>query len=133
MKRGCLVLVSIIGIGIIGLFLADWLLPSAATRNLPHSATEKQEYFAGFNDYVRLIKAKLPPEDFDLYAQNLGMSNKYNKNDPDKMYANLGHGDAPIWWDPPKASENTYFEYRTGYVRCLKYDAGVVYYMECTW
>ena len=103
MKRGCLIATLAVMGAIIALVLFDWMMPSAQMRALPKTATDKQEYFQGFNDYVRLIKDSLPAEDYEKYAKNLGMTKRLGSGELSRKYVNLGHGDAPEWWDPPRA------------------------------
>lgn len=112
-------------------------MPSAAERALPESAENVQCHHSGLNDYVRLIKANMPREDFENYARSLKLSRRYNPSKHKKIEGllNVGIGDAPPWWDPPDANETTYFEHTEGheYVRFLKYHNGRVYYMELKW
>ena len=133
MSRGCLVSIAVLILLVVGGVVVDLVVPSKAIARLPKSATNEQEYYQGVIDYVRSVKASLPPEDYEEYAKSMGFKTRFSERDPNRMYANLGHGDAPEWWDPPRADETTYFEYDAGWTRFLKYKEGVVYYMDCSW
>ena len=120
--------------------LLDTFLPSGPRRALPESAYDIQEYYSdsGWNgDFLRVIKAKLPEKDYESYAKALGLATRYDssKHEDIKSYIDIGAGDTPVWWDPPKASVTTYFEYTKGdgYVKTLKYSDGTVYLFIVSW
>ena len=137
LRWGCLApLVAFIAL-IVGGFLVDYFMPSAAERALPSSAKNIQTYFSGFNDFARLIKADILPEDYSTYAAALNLTERFDPSlhaDIETML-NIGVGDAPAWWNPPKASETTYFEHTKGddYLRYLKIADGRIYHLTLSW
>jgi len=138
-KWGCIVpvlgLFVLIGVAL----LFDKYVPSSAHRALPKSATNIQEYYSDSwnGDFVRVIKSKLPEKDYEDYAKALKMNTRFDatKHKEITSMINIGAGDAPSWWDPPKATGTTYFEYIQGddYVQTLKYSNGTVYLLVISW
>ena len=117
--------------------MVSW--PSAGRRALPASAIDIQEYYSGTwnGDFVRLIKARLPLEDYDAYAKALKLYERFDatKHAEIKSMIEIGIGGAPGWWDPPRASATTYFKHVKGdqYVQALNYSNGTVYYLITSW
>ena len=138
-KWGCLLPIVAIGVLICGAFLLDYFMPSAARSKLPPSATQIQEYYScSWNgDFVRVIKAKLPREEYVSYAQSLSLATLFDPaiNHDIESEINMGVGDAPTWWTPPRASRTTYFRYEKGddYLEVLSYSNGYVYYLVSSW
>lgn len=139
LKWGCLIPLVLIFAIISALFVADRFIPSSASRALPASASEIQEYYSDSwnGDYVRCIKAKLPEAEVSTYASHLGLTHKFDPaNDAIKESTiNIGFGDAPIWWNPPRASQTTFFNDEKGheFVQVLKYSEGYVYFLSLAW
>ena len=81
LKWGCLTPIAVILALILGVYLLDTFMPSAARRALPNSATEVQEYYSDSwnGDYVRCVRAKMPEADFPLYAKNLGLTERFDR------------------------------------------------------
>jgi len=52
-----------------------------------------------------------------------------------KSMIEIGAGDAPGWWDPPNASDSTFFEHVRGddCVRSLRYSNGTAYLLITSW
>jgi len=124
---------------ICAVLLADRFIPSNARRKLPASATHIQEYYSDclIGDFTRLIKAKLPQQDYAKYASNVNLESLFDPvNHQDiESTINLRFGDAPPWWNPPKASGTTYYEYKKGdvFLRVMSYSDGYVYYLMTKW
>jgi hypothetical protein len=138
-KWGCIASILVVVVLIAGVFMLDRLIPSTARSQLPASATDIQEYYSDSwnGDFVRLIKAKLPQETYAEYARRLKIVTLFDPaTDQDiESVINLVIADAPTWWNPPKASETTYFEHRKGddYLQVLSYSNGYVYYLVTSW
>lgn len=135
---GCLTPIAVILALILGLFLLDAFLPSAARRALPDSATDVQEYYSDSwnGDYVRCVRAKLPETDFPLYAKNLGLTERFDPvahTDIASMI-NIGVG-GPAWWTPPSAGPTTYFQHKRDddFLQVLKYSGGYAYFVSTSW
>ena len=127
-------------IGLVALFVVDDIVPSAARRALPDSADSVREYYsdAWINpDFVRLVKAELPSEDYPRFATALGLTQRFDPVIHGDMRSTLemGIGDAPEWWDPPSATTTTYFDHVEGgeFVEVLRYNNGTVYYLVSSW
>ena len=138
-KWGCIVPV-VSGLSLIAiLYLLDTFMPSAARRALPKSATDIQEYYSDSwnGDFVRLIKARLPKDDYEEYAKALDLSTRFDESTHADIRSmiDIGAGDAPAWWDPPPSSSTTYFDHVRGddYVKTLKYSNGTVYLFIGSW
>ena len=136
-KWGCLAPIAFVILGVITLFFIDAFVPSNSKKSLPSSATNVQEYYEGWNDFVRLIKADMNKQDYELYASELELTEQYEplKHEDIKSMLNMGIGDAPAWWNPPNASEATYFKYTKGdgYLQVLHYNQGTAYFMVSAW
>lgn len=138
-KWGCLLPLITAVVLICGVLLLDRFIPSAARRKLPASATQIQEYYSNCwnGDFVRLIKAKLPRQEYAKYAGSLNLASLYDPAIRQDMEGtiNMGIGDAPSWWNPPTASGTTYFEYKKGNdcLQVLSYSNGYVYYLVTSW
>lgn len=138
-KWGCITpvvgLLLLISVGL----LYDKFMPSNEHRALPKSATDIQEYYSDSwnGDFLRVIKAKLPEKDYEAYAKALSMTTKFDESVHKEIRSmiDIGAGDAPVWWDPPRASGTTYFEHIRGSdrVQTLKYSNGAVYLLIVRW
>jgi len=131
-----LILVALI---ILGIFIADKVIPSRARRALPSSATNIQEYYADFGitgDFVRVLKAHLPESDFQIYADNLGLT-KYDPAVQGSEYDTIktGAGDVPKWWEQPQPMDNCFFKYTPGedYYTRIIWNDGWVYFIAQSW
>jgi hypothetical protein len=86
---------------------------------------------------LRLIKAKLPEADYEDYAKALGLTNRFDasKHGDIRNTIEMGVGGAPVWWNPPGASETTLFDHIKGddYVQILRYSNGTVYFLVFSW
>jgi hypothetical protein len=86
---------------------------------------------------VRLLKAKLSQEKYTEYARRLNLVSLFDSatHQDIESLINLAIGDAPQWWNPPKASRDTYFEHKKGddYLQVLSYANGHVYYLVTSW
>ncbi len=136
-KWGCIAPLVVFIAFIVGGFLVDYFMPSASERALPSSAKYVQTYFRGFNDFARLIKADIDPEDYSTYAEAINLTKRFDPSlhaDIETML-NITVGDAPAWWNPPRADETTYFEYTEGddYLRYLKIADGRIYQLTLSW
>ncbi len=121
-------------------YLYNVLIPSKARRALPESASHIQEYFSGGwnSDFLRLIKAKLPKEDYEKYAESLGLTKHFDESKNGKKLRallNMLFGGDQDWWDPPDASKTTYYDYvkERDYIEALKYSNGTIYYFATSW
>ena len=138
-KWGCIApVVGVLSL-IAFLYLLDTFMPSAAGRALPESANDIQEYYSDSwnGDFVRLVKARLPEGDYEEYAKALNLSTRFDdsKHADIRSTIDIGAGDAPAWWDPPRSSSTTYFDHVKGddYVQTLKYSDGTVYLFIVSW
>ncbi|MEI6071520.1 MAG: hypothetical protein WCS31_06990 [Verrucomicrobiae bacterium] len=137
-KWGCLVPIVPILIAIVGVVLLNRFTPSAPRSKLPPSATDIQEYYSvsGNGDFVRLIKAKMPQQEYPEYARRLQLVTIFDPATHRNLESmiNIGIGGAPPWWNPPKASKTTYFENnKSDYLQVLSYSNGYVYYLVASW
>lgn len=80
LKWGCLIPLAAVVFLLIGVTVADKILPSGARKALPRSASDVREYYSGSwnGDYARCIKAKLPEADVANYARNLGLTTRFD-------------------------------------------------------
>ena len=136
---GCLTPLILLALLILGIFVADKVIPSSARRALPSSATDIQEYYADFGmtgDFVRVLKARLPESDFPEYASNLSLT-KYAPAIHGAEYDTIktGAGDVPKWWDQPQPMDNCYFKYTPGedYYTRITWSDGWVYFISQAW
>lgn len=138
-KWGCIAPLIGILLLIAVLLLLDTFMPSGARRALPRSATHIQEYYSDSwnGDFVRLLKARLPVEDYEDYAKSLDLTIRFDesKHADIRSSIDIGAGDVPSWWDPPRSSDTTYFDHVKGddYVQTLKYLNGTVYLFIVSW
>jgi hypothetical protein len=139
LKWGCLTPFAVFLALILGVYLLDTFVPSAARRALADSATDVQEYYSGSwnGDYVRCLRAKLPEADFPLYAKNLGLTDRFDPvahADIESMI-NIGFGDSPAWWTPPVAGPTTYFQHKRGddFLQVLKFSDGYAFFVSTSW
>ncbi len=92
-------------------------LPSRSRNALPSSATEILEYYksSGFNDFERLLKARLPANDLEAYLKNLGIFKKFSgANDDAPIHWPAIASPPPEWWNPESDLSETYIEHETG-------------------
>ena len=109
---------------------------SDGRKALPSSAGNVKEHLThGWvgGDFWRLLKCRMPEEQYSDYAKSLGL---YRRFDPVRDHElartlNMRIGDAPAWWNPPAVDSNTYFEHEPGddHLRVLRYHSGHVYYL----
>jgi hypothetical protein len=137
-KWGCIVPIVPVIIAVIVLLILDRAVPSVPRSKLPPSATDIQEYHSDSwnGDFVRLIKAKMPPEEYTGYARRLKLATLFDPaiHHELKSLVNMGIGGAPKWWNPPSASASTYFEHKkSDFLQVLSYSNGYVYYLVASW
>ena len=139
LRYGCLLPLVLIAILILGITIADKVIPSRARRALPSSGADVQEYYSdsGFTgDFVRVLKARLPEADFQQYASNLGLT-KYDPAIHGAEYdtIKIGAGDVPKWWNDPREMDNCYFKYTPGeeYYTRITWKDGWVYFISQAW
>jgi len=132
--------IILVVLAIVGLNIADKVIPSKARRALPSSATDIQEHYsdAGFTgDFTRVLKARLPEQDFLLYAKNLGLTEKYDPSKHDSISSHVGTivGRVPNWWDDPRDLDNCYFLYTPDkdFMERIKWKNGWVYFLAISW
>jgi hypothetical protein len=139
MKWGCIAPVICLLLVVVAILLVDAIVPSGPRRALPKSASDIQEYYSDSwnGDFVRIIKAKLPEKDYVDYANELKIPFSFDasKHEDIRSMIDMGAGDAPSWWNPPSASETTFFDHVKGddYVKSLKYSNGTVYLFIASW
>jgi hypothetical protein len=139
LKWGCFA--PILGVIVIlcVLWLIDTFLPSADRRALPNTASEVQEYYSDSwnGDFVRLLKARLPESDYESYAKNRGLTQRFDPiaHEDIRSMIEINAADAPYWWGPPPASTKTFFRYERGdhWVQTLSYSHGTVYLLTTSW
>lgn len=67
--------------------IAYWQLPSHAVRALPASAVDVQEFHRrSLGSITRIVKARLPEEDFPVYARSLGLKSRFDPTEHGKTY-----------------------------------------------
>ena len=137
---GCLSPVVAVVLIVLGVLIVDKVVPSKARRALPDSASDVQEYYHDClfpPDFVRVIKARLPEEDFQQYARNLGLTMKYDPNIHGSEYDHVKMliGSVPDWWDEPRDLDNCYFKHTPGdeYFTRAKWKDGFVYFVAIAW
>ena len=112
-------------------------VPSYARLSLPDSASEIQEYRSGVYDYLDIVKASLPEDEFSSYAKSLNFEQRYSSRTDNDVQSvlDMTFSDAPAWWDPPEADERTYFNYTKGdeHLEYVKYSNGKVYHLKASW
>jgi hypothetical protein len=136
LKWGCLVPLTLVVALVCGLLLADRFIPSAARRALPGTATEIQEYFHEHGitgDATRLLRAKLPADEYPRYAERLGLRVHFDpKRDADiaSILDSLRGIARQSWFTPPPADATTYLDRKSGiqFFTVLWYSDGYVYY-----
>ena len=118
-------------------YAALWCLPSKAKGMLPKTATDVHEKkTASGMDIRRVLKAKITPEEFEVYRQKMGYLPA-----PENLKAVVlwpANWPGP-WWDPSPSKENNYYDRRLGNwvdpnftstdYRVMKYENGYVYYL----
>lgn len=136
--RRRLVSLAPLGIAFVGIWLADAYLPSRLRLSLPSSATEIQEYYRewGNGDYTRILKARLPIEDYQRFANRLRFDGKYaitNGIPPTRSRFPIVGG--PPWWNPPDDPELANFkdDPRHDSATSIRYKDGWVYYLSVSW
>lgn len=115
---------------------------SNSRKYLPISATEINEYYdSSWNgDYVRLLKAKLPYQDFQNYAKALRLNGHYTEgckiDQETKSLAFISFMEAPEWWNPPDKEVTKEFYYShpsSDEIYSLTWHAGYVYNINYVW
>ena len=111
-----------------------WIMgPSRARGALPWNASEINEHYDGIaSDFIRLLRAKINEDDFDAYADELGLT-EYNSITP---HPNLCWPGCPEpWWDPPSSMQSVRYEpiEREDYSVMAAYNDGYVYFAVTSW
>ena len=137
-KWGCQLPVAILALLVLLVLFHDFLMPSTVWWKLPFSASEVDEYYddSWNGDFIRVLKAKLPPEDYERFAASLGLTTKYDPIVHSEIYNDLNScGCNESWWDPPNPSTNSYFTHTKGgeNTTILRYDNGYVYFCVSAW
>ena len=107
---------------------------SARMRELPDSATDVKEHrWDAFGFHIYLMKARMPVSQYHTLAAKWELTTRFDEklNEDLHQVVNMGlPDDAPVWWDPPKASQSTYFQRDEGreLLRVLHYGDGHAYY-----
>lgn len=116
-------------------------MSSAARTALPDTATEIDErYFPSGNmqDFERLLRARLPRNDFEFYLRNLKMLNQYSRNKQKVETAVISWEaleSTPNWWNPSSDLTTSYLDYdgKTEQYTLVKYENGYVYFKAVAW
>ena len=102
------ILTLLIFVSLIGGCLAWALGPSRVRSALPWNATEIEEHYDGLaSDFIRILRARIDEDDFDSYAQRLGLTEKYAENPATNIH--WPTCDQP-WWNPPDSLDNVRYE-----------------------
>ena len=139
LKWGCLTPIGVIISMILAIYLLGNFLPSKIRRALPKSATEIQEYYSDSwnGDYLRCLKARLPENDFPIYAKNLGLNEQFDPiaNADISSVINMSCSDTLAWWTPPPASRTTFFKFEptNDFLEIISYSEGYAYYVSASW
>ena len=94
-------IIGALGMALLGIYVWDRFAPSLARRALPKSASEVQESYMEFGtgDFIRVLKARVPREEVDLYATRVGAL-------PPGGSVSAGMTSWPPstapWWNPPQ-------------------------------
>jgi len=135
-KRALVILSCVLAVLVIPNTLVR-ILPSRARRALPRSATEVKEEYDGcvFWDFARILRAKLPEADYQLFIRNYGGLKEYDPaihSDDILVMINCYYGQPPHWWNENyKRVDGGYFLSEPGdhFVR-VKYCDGWLYFLE---
>jgi len=88
----------LIFVTLLGVCLAWVMGPSCARRMLPWNATEINEHYDGSgSDFIRVLRAKIDLDDFDDYANALGLTERNYLPHTDLFWPSCSR----TWWDPP--------------------------------
>ena len=139
-NKGCLTVIIAISVLFIASDLTRRFGPSRARRALPSSAQEINEKWMGlgfFGDFSRVLKARLPEEDYSAFVKNLGLETQFDPvlhDGTNRIPVNI-HVGGPKWWNEPQDLENCFFVYEPehDYVCRVQYRNGFVYFTEAKW
>jgi hypothetical protein len=121
------------------LTLIDKVVPSRSRRHLPPGATEIREFYRGnfTGDYFRILKAQMSEAQFQQYASNLNMNQRYADTSesgiPNHWFSN--QKEAP-WWTPPSDTNHAFVTYekdaegRLSFCDLLGYSNGYAYLLS---
>ena len=129
-SRGCLWTLGVLCALVVGLYIADKLIPPKAVRCLPEGATEIQENYkvVGLTaDFVRVLKARIPKEQVAEYARKVGA-----------IYPEQGGAGrdyigwtGPAWFSPTEPPLFYYSEKDS--VILVGWEKGYVYFCAAAW
>jgi hypothetical protein len=110
---------------------------SQARLALPQDVQDVHEYGSGFVDYVRLVKAKIPEQEYTGYVSRMGLRTKYDPalHGEYRSTLHMSFSDAPRWWDPPDGLEGCFFNFTPGsnHYEISWFHNGYVYYCSTSW
>ncbi|MBC7808772.1 MAG: hypothetical protein H7145_21780 [Akkermansiaceae bacterium] len=116
------------------------MIPSPAQRALPATATHVQEYYDSdlfSGDYTRFIKARIPEKEVAIFANKMGVSERYSARKHANLPVVIPSGDAPWWnpWNPTTRLEGALFSCPPGKDKSVValYSNGYLYYCEYKW
>ena len=127
------ILTLLIFVSLIGGCLAWALGPSRVRSALPWNATEIEEHYDGLaSDFIRILRARIDEDDFDSYAQRLGLTEKYAENPATNIH--WPTCDQP-WWNPPDSLDNVRYEpiELDDYLVIATYHDRHVYFAAMSW
>lgn len=137
MRRSGFVGVAVVVLLAAAVFAADRLTPSPLRRELPRGATDVREFYDGSRngDYVRVLRAKVRPEEVPAYAARLGLTERYSRTQHSGLSIYLAAGGTPPWWTPPASLDGAYFQHRRGSesFTAARYAGGYLYVVASAW
>lgn len=117
--------------------ILDKVIPSAARRALPVTATDIQEYYDSSlpsGDYTRLLKARVPENQVAVFARKMGVTERYVARKHADLPVVIPSGEMP-WWKPRARLEGALFFCPPGreFSAVALYSDGYLYYSEFKW
>lgn len=131
-----------IGIGLallLGILFYPITQAPAARRVLPEGVTDVKEYQTGSltkDTSCHILKARLPETMQNIYAQRLGLKERYSSKVSPSLNMAFRVGGAPQWWDPPGLKEGAFYKVTSeqwNEYEMLGYKDGYVYYIHAKW
>ena len=95
---------------------------------LPWSASDIEEELTEFGllpDFHYVLKARLPEQDFAVYAKRLGLVPWQQTSET--MGIDWTTSSQQPWWTPSPATERTWYHHDGDFYRYAKWEAGWVY------